>query len=316
MNFSGTTKYADAVAAVKAMEGALLTTADIDQLTAASTKAELQSLIDAKRGSGEVFSLETVWEFIQGYASDCPELKLLLYKNDFHDLKAALKALIAGKEPKDYYVRPTNLDLEVLSTAVSRKSYELLPEYIAVTAREAYELLTMTLDGQLSDSLIDRRSIERLTEGASKSHSEFIKRYAALTADCADIKTAYRCALMKKSRDFTERTLTGCGELDMQSLLSASLEGTEALFEYLAMTEYDEGAQLLSHSPAAFEKWCDDELMKLAEEARLGTFGYEPLAAFYIAAETGIKNLRIITVCKESGADRNTVTDRMRRLYV
>ena len=57
-------------------------------------------------------------------------------------------------------------------------------------------------------------------------------------------------------------------------------------------------------------------LMELAETARSSPFGYEPLAAYYIAKEAEIKNIRIIKVCRESGSDKNTVMERMRRLYV
>ena len=45
-------------------------------------------------------------------------------------------------------------------------------------------------------------------------------------------------------------------------------------------------------------------------------FGIEPLAAYYIAKEAEIKDIRILTVCKESGTDNTAITERMRKLYV
>lgn len=57
-------------------------------------------------------------------------------------------------------------------------------------------------------------------------------------------------------------------------------------------------------------------IMEHAESARLQAFGYEPLAAYFIAKEAEIKNIRILTVCREYGADRETITERMRKLYV
>ena len=71
-----------------------------------------------------------------------------------------------------------------------------------------------------------------------------------------------------------------------------------------------------SRTPARFEKWCDDIIIELAESARTMAFGAEPLAAYYIARETEQKNLRILSVCKEFGADKKTITERMRKLYV
>ena len=56
--------------------------------------------------------------------------------------------------------------------------------------------------------------------------------------------------------------------------------------------------------------------MELAETARMQAFGSEPLAAYFIAKEAEIKNLRILSVCKEFGANKETITERMRKLYV
>lgn len=313
----GGTKYANAVAAVKAMENFLLTRSDLDQLISAATAAEMESLISARRGSGnEELTLEGVWEMIRGYAPDCDELKILLYKNDFHDLKAVLKSMLSGHDPKSCCIRPTNLDLDLLVKAFSSKEFDLLPDYISSTAEQAYELITRTLDGQLADSLIDSACLSAMQKAAEESGSSFMVSYARLITACADIKTAYRCAKMKKQRSFLETAVCGSPELDKESLIRAALGGTDSVLALLETTSFDEGGKLLSQSPAAFEKWCDDMIMELAQTARMQAFGAEPLAAYYLAAEAELKNLRMIRVCRESGTDRETITERMRKLYV
>ncbi len=312
-----TVRYANAVAAIRAMENSLLSRSDLDQLINAATKSERDNIVASKRGAGaEELTLESVWETIRGYAPDCRELEILLYKNDFHNLKAALKSMIAGKEPQGYYIRPTNLDLDMLYPALAAKEYEQLPEHIRDTAAEAYELLTRTLDGQLADSLADTACMRAMQRAAEKSGSTFMKKYAQLTTVCADIKTAYRCSRMKKQRSFIETAVCGSDELDRDSLVRAALGGAEGLLTFLENTSFGDAARLLAESPAKFEKWCDDVIMELAETARMEAFGADPLAAYYIAAEAELKNLRIISVCKESGTDRDIITERMRKLYV
>ena len=312
-----TTKYASAVAAVRAMENSLMNRNDIEQLINSNTKQEFDAVIAAKRGanSGE-FTLESVWEMIRGYAPDCGELKILLYRNDFHNLKAAIKSKIAGRDPKEYFIRPTNLDTAELSRSVSAKDFEALPAYIRDTAAEAYELLTRTFDGQLADSLIDTAALRTMLSEAEKHGGDFMKKYTQLTAVCADIKTAYRCGKMKKQRAFLETAICGSSELDKDSLVRAALGGTEGLLSYLDTTSFAEAGRLLEQSPAQFEKWCDDVIMELAESARMQAFGAEPLAAYFIAAEAELKNLRILSVCKETGSSKDTMTERMRKLYV
>lgn len=308
------TEYASAVAAVRAMECSLLTHGDIEQLIGASSVTELNAMLESKKV--EHTSLDAVWEMLRSYAPESEELKILLYRNDFHNLKAALKAMISGKNGADYFIFPSNFDPGLITDALVKKDYGELPEYIGTAVEEAYDLLTKTLDGQLSDSFIDAAALKAIQSAAEKLGSDFMRKYAELTTVCADIKTAYRCSLMGKSRQFTEAALCGSTALEKDVLIRASLEGTEALLSFLESTDYSEAADKLKESPAQFEKWCDDLLMELAETARSNAFGYEPLAAYYIAKEAEIKNIRIIKVCRECGSDRGTVTERMRRLYV
>lgn len=311
------TKYANAVAAIRAMETSLLGRSDIDQLINSASMAEAESILAAKNGSvANADTLEDVWKMIRGYAPDCKELEILLYRNDFHNLKAVLKAIISNRDPQHYYVAPSNVELSQLTEAINSKEYEILPGYMRGTAVQAYELLTRTLDGQLSDSLIDTGALSAMQKSAAEFGGEFMQKYAQLLTVCSDIKTAYRCSIMKKSVQFTEAAVCGSDELDKDSLVRASVNGTEAFFSFLESTSYSEAAALLKASSAQYEKWCDDVIMELAESARMQAFGSEPLAAYYIAKEAEIKNLRILTVCKEFGADRETITERMRKLYV
>lgn len=308
------TKYAYAVAAVKAMEGSLLSRGEIDRLINSASASEVNAILSAS--GSDTGSLEDTWQMIRNYAPDDKGLEILLYKNDFHNVKAVLKAALSGKNAEDYIIRPTNLDIRLLINSVNTKEYSALPEYIRGAAEEAYELLTRTLDGQLSDSLIDCAALNAMKKSAEECGSEFMKRYAGYMAVTSDIKTAYRCAKMNKTRKFMESAVCGSDELDKDMLISAALGGTESLFSFLESSAYSEPAALLKESPAQFEKWCDDTLMELAETSRFKTFGSDPLAAFYIAKEAEIKNLRILSVCKESGSDKKTITERMRRLYV
>ena len=311
------TKYANAVGAVRAMENSLLGRSDMEQLINARNKAEVNSIIASKNGSGaKSENLEDVWNMLREYAPDCKELEILLYRNDFHNLKAVLKAIISNRDPQQYYISPSNVELSVLTEAINSREYDALPEYMRDAASEAYELVTRTLDGQLSDSLIDTAALKAMQESAGKFGGEFMQQYAKLTTVCSDIKTAYRCCLLNKSAQFMETALCGSEELEKSELIKAALSGTEAFFGFLETTNYANAAALLKDSAAQYEKWCDDAVMELADGARSQAFGSDPLAAYFIAKEAEIKNLRILSVCKEFGADKETITERMRKLYV
>ncbi|MDE6780678.1 MAG: V-type ATPase subunit [Ruminococcus sp.] len=306
------TEYASAVAAVKAMENMLFTYSDLEQLINARTQNEFDALVNAKDNNG----LPEVWDMLRTYAPDSKELEILLYRNDFHNLKAVLKAMISDRQPDGYFIRPSNVSSETLKEAFWTKNTDILPEYMRETASMAYELLTRTLDGQLADTLIDTATLTAMQKSAVDFGGEFIREYVQIIIVCADIKTAYRCSIMQKSRDFLESAVCGSDIIDKESLIRAALGGTESLLGFLEHTVYNELAQLLKDSLAKFEKRCDDMVIELAENARMKAFGIEPLAAYYIAKEAEIKNLRIIAVCRECGADTHTITERLRKLYV
>lgn len=310
-DFMGT-EYASAVAFVKAMENSLFTRADLEQLINARSRNEFETLINSKNAG----SLPEVWEMLRTYAPDSMELEILLYRNDFHNLKAVLKAMISGREPETYIIQPSNVRTEDLKEAFRTKDMDFLPDYMRETAKRAYEILTETLDGQLADSVIDTACMNAMQKSADKSGNDFMRKYVDLITVCADIKTAYRCSKMNKQRAFLEIAVCGSPELDKESLIRATLGGTESLLSFLEHTPFAELALLLKENPARFEKHCDDLITELAESARMRAFGIEPLVAYYIAKEAEIKNLRIISVCRECGADKETITERLRELYV
>ena len=310
------TKYANAVGAVRAMENSLISKSDLERLINAKNIDEIHLIQSQKCISLQNNALDEVWNMLNEYAPECKELEILLYKNDFHNLKAVLKALISNREPSDYYISPSNVELKALVDSLNNRDYSELPIYMQKTAADAYELLTNSLDGQLSDSLIDKSAIQAMQKSADDFGSDFMKKYSCLIAVCADIKTTYRCIMQKKSRQFMDTALSGSDKLDKNLLINSASEGIEAFFAFLETTPYSEAATMLKESPAKFEKWCDDIIIELAESARTMAFGAEPLAAYYIARETEQKNLRILSVCKEFGADKKTITERMRKLYV
>lgn len=321
-----TTRFASAVGAVRALESTLLTQSDIDRMISAEDVDEIAGiLVSGGRNIPDdhdllLDALENelvdVWNYITDFAPDSPELKIILYRNDFHNLKAALKTLIMNGDPKSCFVRPSNIPPDTLPDIIAAKDFESLPPYMSDIAAQAYDVLTRTLDGQLTDAMTDAATLAAMQHDAEETGENFIIRYSSLLTVCADIKTAYRCSRMKKNRQFIETAVCGSRELDKNSLVNAALRDTAGFLNWLDTTPYSEAASKLRESTASFEKYCDDLLVSAAEDARMKAFGIEPLAAYYIAKEAELKDVRIILVCKKSGISKEIIMERMRRLYV
>ena len=305
-------EYVSAVAVVRSMENLLLTYNDFEQLINARNQNEFDTLLLSKNNS----SLSEVWEMLKTFAPDSRELEIMLYQNDFSNLKSVLKAMISNKEPDSYFIQPSNISLETLKEAFQTKNSDILPDYMRETAETAYELLTRTLDGQLTDILIDTATLMTMQKASKDFGGEFIQKYVQLITAFADIKVAYRCSKIQVSKDFMESAVCGSDELDKQSLIRTALAGTDSFIGFLEHTSYINLAEVLKENPELFERYCDNLIMEFAEDAQMKAFGIEPLIAYFIAKETELKNIRIISVCREMGLEKKQIIERLRKSYV
>ena len=91
---------------------------------------------------------------------------------------------------------------------------------------------------------------------------------------------------------------------------------TDKIAAYLAKTDYKEISAVYVESSADFEKKCDDEIINLVKKAKYTAFGFDPVCAYYYAKLNEIKSVRIILTGLKAGADKKTITERVRALYV
>ena len=222
-------EYTYAVARVRANEQTLLSAADIEQLiTAGDYKVTMQKLSDA--GWGEIKDIYNyasyienyfakTWDFLVEIMSDIHELDLLLVKNDMQNLKAALKQIVSQHDAKDLYVQSTVYDTETIVKAVEERRWNDLPDFMQEPAKEAYEVLTETSNGQLADAIIDKATLERIKFLGVESGSPILAELAERMCATANIKTALRCANTGKSKDFVTRSLCDCDTISKAKLI-------------------------------------------------------------------------------------------------
>ena len=317
--------YTYAVARIRCNESKLLSHEKIEQLICASDFFEAYKRLgdigyETLGGApvSDVLAVERkkAWQLLCEIAPDKKELEFLTVRNSFMNLKAALKSVVSGKSAGEFFVEPANVADDIIKEAVTSKNFSSLPEYMADTASYCYDILTSKDDGQLSDSVIDKKSLETYLEFAKRSKNAVLKDIAEFTVACADIKIAYRSALTKKDIGFLDASLAECAAIDLPALKKAAASGVDSVIDALSHTEYSEAAELLKTSPTAFEKWCDDTVISKIIPAKYNAFGILPLIGFYLAKENEVKTVRIIMAAKESGLPESAIRERVRKLYV
>lgn len=320
------TQYAFSVSSIRVKESALFGQTEMEQLLAIPTYAAALSFLSehgwevpaGRPETNQILRLELLrtWDFLCEIAPDISILYPLILRKDYHNLKAGIKSSLSGFDVNTYFMYPSTLSHELLIDAVTQRQFDILPAPFAAVGEEAYDALVRTSDGQLADILIDCTALTDILARSKATRNKLIIDLAELYCAAANMKTAIRAARTEKNEEFLQRALSECGTLEKDRLISEASRGFEPLMAYLATTVYAAGAALVSESPSAFEKWCDDEAMALLDRTRYEFFGPEPLIAYYYSKEAEIKNVRILLAAKENHIPADKVRQRLRRLYV
>jgi V/A-type H+-transporting ATPase subunit C len=319
-------QYTYAVARIRAKELTLLNKQDLEQLLSAKDYEEaVRTLADKGFGDGESFnnteellSYETrkTWELIGELVKDMSVFDVFLYANDYHNLKAAVKAVITDVKPDKLFIKNGTITPEVILEAVKNRDYQLLPEHMRNVAEEAVSVLLKTRDGQECDILIDKASLGAIREAGRKSKNAMIDKYSELIVALTDIKIAVRANKVKKPLAFIKRALAPCDTINIDSLSAAAAKSAEDIYEYLSLTAYSDVVEEIKTSMSAFEKWCDNRIMAHIKQQKQNPFTIGPLAAFILARENEIKAVRIILSGKQNSLKDSSVRERLRDLYV
>ena len=316
--------YAYGVAYIRAIENKLLTKTDIENLIASKSPKEAVQILRDKGYSGEIDNpkdfevmlsaeLKKAWEEVTYAAPEGASMDILLYKNDFHNLKAMLKAVHLGiKNYEDYILEPNTVDYNLIVSALTEQEFSNLPDMLKGIAGEAYEILSTTLDSQLSDILVDKACMDFMMDEALKSGNEFLTDYVRLLNRISDIKIAIRCAKTEKNADFTSRSLSEKSVFDRDVLAKAALTGENAVIEELINSGYQDEADALKISMAEFEKYSDNLITDYMKKSKYITLGIEPLVSYINTKQFEIQTVRIILSGKLNGFDEDSIRQRIR----
>ena len=319
-------QYAYAVSRIKAREAFLLSMQDLEQVLSSDTIEEAKRVLSDKGfdGNGEVKDTEEllkketekIWSFIWELVEDKSVFDVFLLRNDYHNLKAALKADYMNLDMDSLYLDYGTVDKDVIKKAVKDRDALMLPENMRETYEKAQSVLLKTGDGQLCDIIVDKACLEAIKTAGDKSEDEMIKKYAELYVALSDVKIAVRGNKLHKSADFFNMALAKCDTLDVDALVKNSLKGAEELYDYLKGTAYSGAVEALSESYSAFEKWCDNLIVDHIKKQKYNAFTLGPIASYIVARENEIKAVRIILSGISNDLSSESVRERLRDMYV
>ena len=319
-------QYTYAVARIRVKETTLLTAQDIEQLMALKSYEECLRLLSDKGwgdGSGNddmerllSYELQKAWDTVLELVSDRSVFDMFLYAIDFHNVKAAIKAVVTNADSERLFVNRGTVPAQTMVEAVKSRDFSKLPKFMQGPAHEAFLVLLKTGDGQLCDIILDHAALESVYKAGMDSDCEILQKYAELTVAVADIKIAVRAEKTGKSKEFLNRAMVCCRSLSKDSLMEAAAKSSEAIYDYLSLTAYADAVPALKESASAFEKWCDNLIMSYIKSQKSNPFTIGPLAAFILARENEIKSVRVILSGKLNHLKDEAIRERLREMYV
>jgi len=318
-------QYLYAVARIRSKELGLLSKSDIEQLMGCKSEKECMNYL-ADKGWGRMENesaeqmlaaeREKTWELIGELVDDMSVFNTFLYSNDFHNLKAAIKQVYTDSAQDAIYISHGTIEPAVIQEAISKKEFDRLPDYMRASAAEAYQVMMQTGDSQLCDIIIDRAALDTILQKSKESGNEVLAEYGELKVAAANINIVIRSIKTGKDKAFMERAIAECASLNKDELINAAMEGIEAVYEYLSATKYAEAVNAIKESPSAFERWCDNLIIRHISPQKYNPFTLSPLVAYIIARDNEIKTVRIILSGKRNEIPDSKVRERLRDMYV
>ncbi len=251
----------------------------------------------------------------------CPDRELVdlfKLKYDYHNAKAIIKAEAMGTDCRRLLSDAGRIPGQKLLEIYNEDKRILLPEKLADAIAEAKATLARTANPQLSDFVLDRAYFGEVRAMADKVGSPFLKGYAEVLVDTANLKSAVRTLRMGKNQDFLAAVLIEGGSVSTQRITAAG--DKDSLAALYARTKLEKAASLGADALAGgsmteFERACDNAVNAYLRDAKLVPYGCEPVAAYLAAVEGEIQAVRMILTGRLAGVRPQVIRERLRDLY-
>ncbi len=240
-------------------------------------------------------------------------------KYDYHNAKVLVKSEALGQDQDRLLVPGGRYEPAKLAEAFRGDGLENYPEGFREAIAHARETLGATGDPQLADFILDRAYFAELAALARDSGSAFLRGYAALSVDAANLRGAVRASRLDKGSQFLSQVLSEGGSVPVSALEVCRGENLGSLFKGGPLAEAAALGAAVSAPGSGplteFERACDDALMDYLSGGRRVPFGEAPIVGYVYARQAEMTAVRTIISGRMAGLDGDTIRQRLRRTY-
>ena len=320
------TDYLFLSARIRSLEKNLLTSQRLEQLLQAPSAESCSQLLtdlgyepirdEATLQVSLKKQREAVFAELERFMPEKELLDVFRIKYDYHNIKVLLKAPESAER--------LLMDAGTIPAGELRRRYadsgnwQFLPHDMAEAAEKAAQLLAETGSAQRSDCVLDRACFAQLEKLAADSHCTYLQNYVRAMIDAANLRSLVRTERMHMDPGFLQEVLFEGGSVPVDTLRAGAGNGAAALFRSTALREAAElgEAAVKGGSLTAFEKACDNAVLKTAAGARRVPFGVEVALGYLAAKEAEWTAVRTVLSGRMAGVPAEALRERLREQYV
>lgn len=267
---------------------------------------QVEQMLKAKRSE--------VRELFKNLVSDEELVQLLKEKDDFSNLRLALRRKLTDKAIGTDYSNEGSIAAEKFQEVFEQEDYHYLPMYM----QEAIECAVLTYyedkDIRRIDYALDRCQAEYKIEKALELNNIFLEGLFRIQVDLINIRTMLRLKFAEaEQRDFF---IPG-GYVEEERFKHGLDVGYEATGSLFFATPYHEivesGAAYLADRKSflKLEYKCQQYLNGFLHTTTQITAGPQPVIAYLLLKENEIRTLRLILTAKKNNLDTKLILDRL-----
>jgi len=268
--------------------------------------AEMENILLARRSA--------VRELFAEMIIDKPIVELFKARNDFANLRLAVRRTLTEKPLGTDYSDDGNFPPEQFEQVFAEEDYELFPDYMAEAVGQAVLAYYQNKDIRRIDYAIDRLQAEYNLKIARRLKSIFLLGLFRIQLDLTNIRTMLR---LKFTESEQRNVLLEGGFIELERFRHGLDIGYETLGPLFFVTPYhrvvETGANYLMSDKSFLraEQQCAEFLTGFLKSTIQITAGPQPIIAYLLMKENEIRTVRLILTAKKNNLATQLILDRM-----
>jgi V/A-type H+-transporting ATPase subunit C len=268
--------------------------------------SEMENLLLARRKS--------VRELFEDLMLDKPIAKLFRTRDDFANLRLALRRTLTERPLGTDYSSDGNVSPQIFEQIFKEENYELFPDYMAGAVEQAVLAYYQNKDIRCIDYAIDSFQAEYNLKKARQLKSIFLLGLFRIQIDSTNIRTMLR---LKFTESEHRNVFLKGGFIEQERLENALALGYESQGQLFFVLPYhrvvETGANYLMSDKSflKIERQCEEFLTGFLKTTIQITAGPQPIIAYLLMKENEIRNVRLILTAKKNSLDTKLILDRI-----